>query len=177
MGFSCSSFRAAGIAAALVTSALWPTALSAQSDGTPIRIQSTAKPRKWVTGRAAGITADSVAIVPNKSRDTLRFGKSELHRMDVSVGQKSDAGPMAAEGALFFGGLGLTLGLACASAGDPCGPGDVAAATTIGAAGGAALGALIGSFSHHERWETVRLGPHVSARLQGRRGVGPTVEF
>ncbi|MDH4130168.1 MAG: hypothetical protein OEV95_00010 [Gemmatimonadota bacterium] len=88
-------------------------------------------------------------------------------------------GIRALEGSILFGGLGLALGLGCAGASedDPCDTGDVVTVTAIGAAGGAALGAVIGSFSHHEKWEAVKLGPHVSAGLRGRRSLVLTIEF
>ena len=169
--------RVAIVGAALLSGAIPAGHLSAKADGTPIRIQTTARPHRWVTGRAAGITGDSVVVVRDKHSDTLRYARTELRRMDVSVGQRSDAGPMAAKGAGMFGLLGLALGLGCASDDNFCDSGDVVAVTAIGAAGGAALGAVIGSFSHHEKWEAVKLGPHVSAGLRGRRSLVLTIEF
>jgi hypothetical protein len=156
--------------------------LSAQADGIPIRLQTTAKPGKWITGRAAGVTSDSVTIVPNNTPDTLRFAKGELHRLEASQGRKSNAGKGALIGGAVGGGVMLALGIACAadtSEGDivGCGGREVAVVTLAGAASGAALGALIGTMSHREKWEAVELGPNVSVGLHGRRGVGLTIKF
>jgi hypothetical protein len=170
------------LASSLLLAFLSPPHLSAQTAGTPIRLQTTTRPGKWITGRSASITADSVMIIPDKTADTLRFDKRELGRLDVSQGRKSYAG----RGALMGAGVGLVAGLAWYAAIDctdsdnpfeqvcPVLGTELALITT---AGGAAGGAIIGAFIHHEKWKGVKLGTRLSARLQGRRGVGVTVEF
>ena len=140
--------------------------LSAQADGTPIRLQTIAKKGSWVTGHAAGITADSVGIVQSsgnvvtRSHDTLRYARAELHRMEVSIGHRSNAG----RGALIGGGIGLALGVACVAATDEddwggCEGGSEVAILTLGFGG---LGVLFGALSHHEIWEEVPLQPSSS---------------
>lgn len=173
MGSSASSFRAAGIAAALLVGTVPPARLAAQADGTPIRLQTAAKPGKWITGHAIGITDDSVGIIPEKSRDTLRYARADLHRMDVSVGRKSNAGRGAVKGAAILGGLGLAFGVICVASNEDgtledsdwfgCEGGDVAIFALGGAATGAALGALFGATAHHEVWQPVELRPGESA--------------
>ncbi|TFG86539.1 MAG: hypothetical protein E4H17_04075, partial [Gemmatimonadales bacterium] len=70
--------------------------LSAQADGSPIRLQTAAKPGKWITGRTVGITADPVGVVQSygavltRTYDTLRFARAELHRIEVSGGHRSN---------------------------------------------------------------------------------------
>ena len=156
MRFSSSFLAAAAIAAAMLPDA---TPLAAQADGTPIRVQTAVKPRKWITGRAAGITADSIGVVQShgtvlaRSYDTLRYARAELHRMEVSRGHESNAG----RGALIGGGIGLVLGVACVAATDDddwagCEGGGEVAVFTLGFGG---LGALLGALSHHEIWGEV----------------------
>jgi len=160
MWFSSSFLAAAAIAAAMLPDT---TPLAAQADGTPIRVQTAVKPRKWITGRAAGATADSIGVaqshgaVLTRSYDTLRYARTELHRMEVSRGHRSNAG----RGALIGGGIGLVLGLACVESTDDddwtgCEGGGEVAVITLGFGG---LGALLGALSHHELWEEVPVRP------------------
>jgi hypothetical protein len=158
------------------------TGLNTQADGTPIRIQTAAKPGKWITGQAIGITPESVGIISDKSRDTLKYAWSDLHQMDVSAGRRSNAGRGALIGGAVGGGVMLALGVVCVAGTDEgditgCGGSEVALFTVAGAASGAAVGALIGATSHREKWATLELEPHLSAGLRGRRGVGLTFEF
>jgi hypothetical protein len=148
--------------AVFVASSTPITFLSAQVDGTPIRLQTAAKPGKWITGQAVGITDDSVGIILEKSGDTLRYARADLQRMDVSVGRKSNVGRGAVKGAAIVGGFGLVLGVACVAGTDEndwagCEGSDVALFTVAGAATGAALGALLGSTAHQEMWQPVEL--------------------
>ena len=156
MRYPPSFLAAAAIAAAMLPGA---TQLTAQADGTPIRVQTVAKPKKWVTGRAAGATADSIGVaqshgaVLTRSYDTLRYARAELHRMQVSRGHRSNAG----RGALIGGGIGLVLGVACVGSTDDddwtgCEGGGEVAVITLGLGG---LGALLGALSHHEIWGEV----------------------
>jgi hypothetical protein len=169
------------VVAAMLVGFIPFTGLSAQADGTLIRIQTAARPGKWITGQAVGITADSIGIVPVKPPDTLRYERGELLRMDVSQGRKSNAG----RGALIGSGAGLVAGLIwyatidCTSDNpfDYACPVVATEIALIATASGAATGAIIGAFSHRERWKGVKLGPQVSAALQGHRGVGLTIEF
>ena len=156
-------------------------AVSAQADGTPIRIQTTARPGKWITGRSAGITADSVRIIPDRTADTLRFDRRELGRLDVSQGRRSYAG----RGALIGAGVGLVIGAAVVATADWDGCSDweglceVAGAeiVALSIAGGAGAGAIIGAFSHHEKWKEVRLEPRISAGPAATLQLGLNVRF
>lgn len=149
--------RTAVSSAALLLAFLPAPPLAAQADGTPIRIQTIAKPGKWVTGGAFGITADSVGItrragnVVTRTWDTLRYARTELHRMAVSRGRKSNAKRGAVGGAA----LGFLVGLAVAAGSDESmvefGGGAVAGLTL----GLGALGAGLGALSGHEIWEEV----------------------
>ena len=181
MPYRSRAVRTAISAAALLSTLIPADQLAAQADGTPIRLQTAARPGKWITGRAAGVTADSIGIVPLKHPDTLRYARGDLQRMDVSRGRKSYAG----RGALIGTGVGLAIGVVVVATADwnDCsdweGLCEVAGAgiVALSTAGGAGAGAIIGAFSHHEKWKAVKLGQHVSAGLQGHRGVGLTIEF
>jgi hypothetical protein len=156
--------RSALLAGTLLVAGFLPTSLSAQADGTPIRIQTRAKPGKWITGRAQGITPDSIGMVLEKTFDTVRYARGDLHRMDVSMGRKSNAGRGAVKGAAIVGGVGLVLGVACVADTHEddwfgCDGGDVAIFTAAGAVTGAALGALLGATAHHEQWRPAELTP------------------
>ena len=154
--------RAVSLAIALLAGLGHAAPLAAQADGTPIRIRTAARPGKWITGRAAGITTDSIGIVPDTSADTLRYARNELHRLEVSVGRKSNAGRGALIGGGILGGLGVVLGVACVADTDEgdfigCEGSDVPLFGLAGAATGAAVGGLIGALSHREKWEAVEI--------------------
>lgn len=161
------------ISLAVLLASLMPVMrLAAQGDGTPIRIQTAAKPGKWITGLAIGITPDSVGIIPLKTQDTLRYPRSALTRMEVSAGRKSNAGRGALIGGAVGGGLMVIFGAACAADTNEddyvgCEGSDVPMYGLVGAATGAAVGALIGALSHREKWEEVRLEPTASRRPHG----------
>lgn len=163
-------------------------AVSAQADGTPIRIQTTARPGKWITGMAVDVAADSLGIVRTRgavltrSYDTLRFARAELQRMEVSQGHKSNAGRGALIGGAVLGGAGLALGISCV--------GTTSANALVGyegsavpiialtsAALGAGVGALLGALSHRERWGAASLGLHTEGEAGGAVSLGVSLAF
>ena len=159
--------RTAISATALLSILISAGRLAAQADGAPIRLQTAVTPGKWITGCAAGITPDSVGIVPDTSADTLRYARTELHRLEVSVGRKSNAGRGALIGAVVLGGFGVAFGAYGASV---CGGCDdnttgtfVAGFGLAGAAVRAGIGAAIGSGKHHEQWRVVEISPPPAA--------------
>jgi len=168
MRYPSSFLAAAAIATAMLPD---PAPLAAQTDGTPIRVQTTAKPKKWITGRAVEITADSIGIartlgpIGKRSNDTLHFARTELHRLQVSRGRKSNAGRGAIGGAV----AGLMVGLAAAAGSEgsmvELGGGAVAGSTL----GLGVFGALLGALSHREIWEEVSVGAADSAGARGGR--------
>ncbi|MDH4130167.1 MAG: hypothetical protein OEV95_00005, partial [Gemmatimonadota bacterium] len=154
-------------AAALLSILIPTTRLSAQADGTTIRIKTVKQKGTWITGAAVGITHDSVGIIPARTHDTLRYARSKLHKMEVSRGRKSNA----VRGLIGGAAVGLALGVACVASTDEddwagCeGGGEVAAFTlTFGA-----LGAGLGALSHRELWEEVP----VTSPDAGSAGGGP----
>ncbi len=84
-------------------------------------------------------------------------------------------------GGLIGAGFGLFLGIA-ASTDDSgwweVGVDDIAAAAGILGAGGAGVGALIGSLSKRDRWEPVPLTPRVAGNTRPTRSItGLTLRF
>jgi hypothetical protein len=165
------TIHAAVFTAVLLSGIGRATQITAQTDGTPIRLQTAAEPGKWITGRAAGITTDSIGIVPDASADTLRYARHELQRLKVSVGRKSNAGRGALIGAVVLGGFGAAFGAYGAGV---CGGCDNNATGTFvavfglsGAALGAGIGAAIGSGSHREQWEAVAVVPSPASGTGG----------
>ncbi len=112
------------------------SALAAQDSSTAVgqrvRIKTTTT-SQWLVGTLAGADEDS------------------LRR-----GEHSNAARDAIVGGVIFGTLGLIAGLGCESEQNSwftCSGSDVANLTVLAAAEGAGIGALIGAFSHSERWQ------------------------
>lgn len=194
------SFLAALALAGLIP----PPPAQAQTPGTAIRVATTAEPKQWITGRYAAGTADSLAIIASvrKARppvqgsplsgsapataamtaDTLWLARGDIHRMQVSHGRKSGAG----RGALVGAGVGLGMGLLLftgAMTSSECDGEEglcAAAAGVVGAglaATGAGLGALIGTASSRERWESVPVTPSVGMGRERDVRIGLAFNF
>ena len=84
-------------------------------------------------------------------------------------------------GGLIGAGIGLFFGIAASTDNSgwlDVGVGEIAAITAIVGAGGAGVGALIGSLSKRDRWEPVPLTPRVAGKLRTRRNItGLTLRF
>jgi hypothetical protein len=84
-------------------------------------------------------------------------------------------------GGLIGAGFGLFLGIAASTDNSgwwEVGVEDVAAATALVGAGGAGVGALVGSLSRRDRWEPVPLAPRVAGKLRPSRNItGLTLRF
>jgi hypothetical protein len=147
-----------------------PAGLVAQQVSGLIRAELNSGPGHWLVGRAAAATPDSVYFVPERSRDTLGYARSELRRIQVSRGRHSRAGAGALVGgaAGAVGGILLTTAAECE---DYC-PGS-GAGFAVGALVGAGFGALVGAFTHHEKWEEQAL--KVGLYPKGSRGIALSV--
>ena len=117
------------------------------------------------------LSADSGVIALSETPDSVRFATESAERVEVSDGWHSHARNGALVGLGVGAGTGLLLGLAASAeeCGEWCvievGTGEIAAVTVMLGAVGAGIGALIGSFSHGERWRQVDLHPSEPARL------------
>jgi hypothetical protein len=112
-----------------------------------------------------------IGTLVSLDRDTLRWSRwdttsvitvpvASLARLERSTGRRSNTGRGAMIGGIIAGGFGLLLGIG-ASTDDSgwweVGVDDIAVVTAIFGAGGAGVGALVGSLSTRDRWEPVPL--------------------
>ncbi len=132
-----------------------------------------------IVGALAHLNADTFLVETHG--DTSRVPRAAVERLDVSMGQKSNAGKGALFGGLLGGGIGaLALGSSSLCA-------DLEASGTcalVGAGGGGLagllLGALIGSTSKRDRWESAsvdRLRVSFIPREHGRLLLAASVSF
>jgi len=136
-------------------------ALAAQDSSTAVgqrvRIKTTTT-SQWLVGTLAGADEDSLRLWlqgPDGAR-LVAVPRSAVMKFQVSCGEHSNAGRDAIVGGVIFGTLGLIAGLGCESEQNSwftCSGSDVANLTVLAAAEGAGIGALIGAFSHSERWQ------------------------
>jgi hypothetical protein len=175
--------RALGMLVLLLVAFLLETQALLAQVATGARVRVTTMPA--TRGRRIG-------SLVSLDRDTLRWSRwdtssviavpiASVARLERSTGRRSNAGRGAMIGGLIGAGLGLFVGVA-ASTDDTgffeVGAEDVAAVTAILGAGGAGVGALVGSLSSRDRWEPVGLAPGVAGKLRPRRNItGLTLRF
>ena len=165
--------RAVGV---LILSLGLPASMAGQAADSPeigarVRVRLPGHGAGWLQGHLAMLSADSAAIALTETPDSVRFATASAERVEVSQGRHSHAGKGAVVGLGVGAATGLILGLAASA--EPCedlcmyevGPGEIAGATVMLGAVGAGIGALIGSFSHGERWKRVDLHPSGPPRL------------
>ncbi len=140
--------------------------------GVRVRVQGSPPRREATTGTLLGLTRDSVLLATGDPNVRRAFALASLSEVAVSRGRHSRTGRGALIGLISGTVAGVASGLIlCVHADCESSGGDFAglAAATLGLGGalvGTGLGALIGSFIHTERWESMPLG-HL------RLGVGP----
>ncbi len=132
-----------------------------------------------------------IGTLVSLDQDTLRWSRwdttsvikvpiASVARLERSIGRRSNTGRGAMIGGLIGAGFGLFVGVA-ASTDDTgffeVGVGEIAALTGIFGAGGAGVGALIGSLSTRDRWVPVALTPGVAGKIGGRKITGLTLRF
>ena len=160
----------------LILSVGLPTPMAGQAvdslaTGARVRVRLPGHGAGWLQGQFVMLSADSAAIALSETPDSVRFAMESAERVEVSEGRHSHAGKGALVGLGLGAGTGLILGLAVSAeeCGEWCvievGTGEIAAVTVMLGAVGAGIGALIGSFSHGERWRRVDLHPSEPARL------------
>ena len=167
-------------AAVLVFAAVAPPIALSQAaptltPGTKVRAKATAAGAQWIQGEFVRMTSDTVFIRDPSAADTLRLATSSLTHFQVSRGLHARTGKGALLGLGIGAGTGLLLGLAASA--ESCtgfcpvevGPGEILAAAALLGGVGAAIGALIGSASHGERWQRIDPLPK-AARLRPVRG-------
>jgi hypothetical protein len=140
------------------TSSLAPRLVLSQLEaGSRIRITSDRGSR---VGTLVSVENDSLRYTTSDTAAVTALPLASVVKLERSVGKRSNAGRGATIGGLVGGGLGLGLGLIASLDDDQfyeVGPEDVAVVTLFLGAIGAGVGALIGSASHRDSWETVPL--------------------
>jgi hypothetical protein len=177
------------VAAGLSLLLLTPAVLPAQ-EGTPLRPGSRVQVHladptpRLVRGTLVSAEADSVLLLKDGGRDTLAFSTAGVTQVDTTAGRRTRTG----HGALLGGGIGAAagLGLALAATAEGCSgfctdpsPGEIGAVTLILGGVGAAVGALIGSATHTDRWlpaSTPRMAIGVAPTI-GRPGIALTLHI
>jgi hypothetical protein len=150
--------------------------------GARVRVKAPPSHPNWENGTLSGWTDESLVLAPEDARidSPLRLARDQIAELEVYRGRKSAAGKGALYGLLggAVAGLGFAL-ISCEGWTESCvddgyGTGDVAVFTTLlGAAGGAAIGALIGLAAKTNDWEPVpmeglriSIGPHPGGRWE-----------
>lgn len=114
-----------------------------------------------------------------RAGDTASLAVVEMHRLELGLGPHRPIAASAAWGAL-VGGVGLTVRtFATAEDGFWFSRSEIAAAAgLVGALGGAAIGAVVGTLRTSERWRTVyRAGAAMTPVLGRERGVQLRIAF
>jgi hypothetical protein len=120
-------------------------------------------------GTVAALETDTLVVNTEQRADALEVPLADVTKLEVHRGQKSKTGTSALIGAGFGAALGVSVALIGCADNECLSDGDATAgvAVLLGAGGallGAGLGALIGSGTKVDRWETVplddiRVGP------------------
>src|SRR5688572_21887553 len=132
-------------------------ALAQLEAGSRIRVTSD---RGSKVGTLVSLEADSLRYTASDTSGVTALPLASVLKLERSVGKRSNAGRGATIGGVVGGGLGLGLGLIASFDDDQfyeVGPEHVAVVTLFLGAIGAGVGALIGSASHRDSWETVPL--------------------
>jgi hypothetical protein len=140
--------------------------------GSRVRITDVHSHKRMV-GTLISADSDSLRLTSSKDQSVLTVPTRSVARLERSRGQRPSTGRGALIGALAGGGTGLLLGIAASTESDSwvqIGGGEVAAVTVIFGLGGAGIGALIGSASHHEQWDSVPIPGWGSASPAAKAG-------
>jgi hypothetical protein len=129
--------------------------------------------RQPVIGNITSFDADTFHL--SSAEGDLAIARSEVIRLDVSRGMRSNADRGFKTGLITGATLGLAAGIAIVAHPDGCfcdtGPETVPEMMAIFGLPGAALGAAIGALSHSEQWQKAQLDDQaISLRLVPRQG-------
>lgn len=150
--------------------------------GARVRLRTEPQASKWIVGTFLSWHADSIRIRPDSRPDPESFPVGSISRLEVSRGQRSNAGKGATTGLLVGAGTGLALGIAAAAEGceGDCyfevEPHHVLVVMGMLGAVGAGIGALIGTASRSERWKPVS-PPRGSVSALPHVGFGVMLRF
>ncbi len=147
--------------------------------GTRVRVTADPLAIDKYDGTLQGWADDSVTV------DTLQVALTQLTRLDVYRGRKSNARKVALIGAASLASVGAAVALVVCSDGACESDGDytalaVGVLTLGGAAGGALIGGIIGALIKSDRWEEVpldQLRVSIVPQRDGRFAFGLSVVF
>ena len=132
-------------------------------------------------GSLVSLDSDSLRYSRWDTSSVIALPLASVARLERSTGRRLNTGRGAMIGGLIGAGFGLFLGIAASTDNSgwwEVGVDDIAAVTAILGAGGAGVGALIGSLSRRDRWESVPLTPHAAGKLRARTNfTGLTLRF
>jgi hypothetical protein len=134
--------------------------------GLRVRITTDGGSHKRMVGTLLSADSDSLRLTSSNDQRVLTVPTRSVVRLERSRGQRPSTGRGARIGALVGGGTGLLLGIAASSESDSwvqIGAEEVAVVTVVFGLAGAGVGALIGSVSHHEQWDSVPIPGWASA--------------
>jgi hypothetical protein len=134
--------------------------------GSRIRITTDVRSPKPMVGTLVSADSDSLRLTSAKDQRLLTVPTRSVVRLQMSRGQRTSTGRGALIGALAGGVTALVLGVAASTENDSwveVGGPEIAAAMGILGLAGAGIGALIGSVSHHEHWDSVPIPDRASA--------------
>jgi hypothetical protein len=158
----CMMARALGLLALLFGGLLLGVpSLGAQIEaGARVRVTTQpASPGRRI-GSLVSLDGDSLRYSRWDTTSVIALPLTSVDRLERSIGRRSNTGRGAMIGGLIGAGFGLFLGVAASTDNSgwwEVGVDDIAVATAIVGAGGAGVGALIGSLSKRDRWEPVPL--------------------
>ena len=163
---------------------LTPGSLLAQEDtslrpGSRVQVHLIEPKPRLVRGTLVSAEADSIRLLKDGRRETLAFSTAGVSQVDTTAGRRTRTGKGALLGAGIGAAAGLALGVAATIEGcsgfctDPA-PGEIAAVSLIVGGIGAAIGALVGSATHTDRWVPAskpRMAIEVAPTI-GKRRIG-----
>ena len=134
------------------------------------RVRLTLDGRRRVTGVVDSLDADSLRLTLDSYSPPIAIARTGIAGIERSTHRNSNAGAGALIGLVSGGMLGAAAGSSCE--GDFLCPGPAAGGAAVGLLG-AALGGLIGAFSHSETWEAVyQRGVQMGVAPVEGRGIG-----
>jgi hypothetical protein len=157
--------RVLGLYVLLQTGLVVAQPLPAQVEaGSRVRVSTTRTATPASPGRRIGslvsLDGDSLRYSRWDTTSVITLPLASVARLERSTGRHSGTGRGAVIGGLIGAAFGLFVGIAASTDNSgflQVGVDDVAAATGIVGAAGAGIGAIIGSLSKRDRWETVPL--------------------
>ena len=174
--------KALSVLSLMIAIPLTAVTLRAQGDlpvrpGDRVRVTLTSGPRRYI-GTLLELTADSVHMSPTPPQPAVSFLRSDVRRIDVSLGPRRNIRKGLVVGALTGVGIGAIFGLSqrddwlFGSAEEQA----LMFGTYAGALG-AAIGAVVGALTYTDWWEPAVLRVVTAPRDDARASLGIAIRF